>query len=70
MDKDKEPKRAVIEYWEYPWVGEGQPSKKRTMSRVIESAVDSADAEKQFWRNPVWPSGIKAISIQKTTLDD
>lgn len=61
----KEPQRALIEYWEYPWDG-----KKRAMVRVIESATDAKDAEKQFWRSPVWPTGTKTVSIQKTTWPD
>lgn len=58
MDKEKEPKRAVIEYRETPF--EGKP---RTMNRVIDAAVSPEDAHKQFWATPVWSSETKKIEV-------
>lgn len=60
-----QPKRAAVEYFEYPFDG-----KRRPMTRVIDQAIDSNDALKQFWRSPIWPANTKQITVAKVLWPD
>lgn len=61
-----ESKRAVVEYKVTPF-GEG---KSKVFQRVIESAENSQDAQKQFWRSPIWPADTKKIEILSVEWPD
>jgi len=48
----------------------GESPKSKVFQRVIESAENSIDAQKQFWRNPIWPSDTKKIEILSVDWPD
>jgi hypothetical protein len=60
-------KRAIIEYKVTPF---GEKPKAKVFQRVIENAASAQDAERQFWRVPIWPRWTKAVSINSITWPD
>lgn len=62
MDKEKEAKRAVIEYRTKAFENDAKWS--LSFQRVIESAIDTSDALKQFYADPIWPALTGAIEVK------
>jgi hypothetical protein len=67
-DQPKESKRAVIEYRTKPLEEDAKWS--LWFQREIESAVDSADAMKQFYSRPLWPAMTGAIEVKRVAWPD
>jgi len=62
MPTEQQPKRAIVEYRTKPFENDAKWS--LSFQRVIESAIDTADALKQFYADPLWPALTGSIEIQ------
>ena len=61
-DTPKQPQRAVIEYRTKSF--ENDAKWTLCFQRVIESAIDTADALKQFYGDPIWPAMTGMVEVK------
>lgn len=65
---EKEAKRAVVEYRTKNF--ENGAKWSLCFQRVIEAAIDSPDALRQFYADPIWPANTGAIEIKAVSWLD
>lgn len=67
-EQPPQPKRALIEYRTKPF--EENAKWSLYFQRVIDSAVDTSDALKQFYGSPLWPALTGMIEVRKVSWLD